>query len=101
MASTDTKTKPATKQVKPAVKKPATEKPAVVKGVGIKELAAELDRTPKSVRAAIRRINGGPMVGKGGTYNWPSKSDPDYKKLLKQLKGSGTATKVEKDEDAA
>lgn len=102
MASTDTKTKPATKQVKPAVKKPATEKPAVVKGVGIKELAADLDRTPKSVRAAIRRIKGGPQVGKGGTYNWPSKSSAEYKALLKQLQGStATAKQVVKDEDAA
>lgn len=78
----------AKKPAKPA--KPA--EPAKPAGVGIKELAADLGRTPRSVRASIRGIKGGPVVGQGGRYNWASKSDPEYKTLLKQLQERG-ATK--------
>lgn len=97
MAKTDTAVaKPATKRARPAAK-PAVQKPAVRTGVGIKELAADLDRTPKSVRAAIRRLKGGPQVGKGGTYSWKSKSDPAYKALLKALRGKATTETVEQE----
>jgi len=84
-----------TKQ-KPAVEaKPATttQKPAT--GVGIKDLAADLGRDPRSTRAAIRRLRGGAQVGQGGRYNWPSKSDKDYKELVAALKGKA-APKTEK-----
>ena len=79
-------TKPATaKAEKPAAKE---QKPAT--GVGIKELASDLGRTPKSTRAAIRRhFGGGPQVGQGGRYSWASKNDKQYKDLLVALrKGS-------------
>lgn len=82
-------TKPATKE---AVVKPATEKPAAPEGVGIKELATDLNRNPKSVRAAIRRLRGGgPQVGKGGRYTWKSRKDPAYVEVFKAL-----STKQEK-----
>jgi len=81
--------KPATK---PAAKKPAkTEKPAVkeaVSGVGLKDLAADLGKDPKTVRARIRRLKGGAQVGQGGRYHWDSKSDPDYKALVAELSKS-------------
>jgi hypothetical protein len=84
-----TKTKPA---AKPAAKKPAaSEKPATTvatSGVGLKDLAADLGgKDPKTVRARIRRLRGGAQVGQGGRYHWESKSDPDYKELLAELKG--------------
>jgi len=86
-----TTTKPATEQ-KPAGKKPAAkEKPAVkatVSGVGIKELAADLGKEPRTVRASIRRLKGGAQVGQGGRYHWESKSDPEYKELLDSLSKS-------------
>lgn len=86
-----TKTKPADTE-QPATKQPASkEKPATKRaegGVGIKELAADLGSNPKSVRARIRRFKGGAQVGQGGRYNWASKSDPEYKALLKELTSS-------------
>ena len=60
---------------KPA-EKPAAEKPAVKEGITLKDLASELGRDPKAVRASIRRIKGGAQVGQGGRYHWDSKSDP-------------------------
>jgi hypothetical protein len=81
-----TKTKAATKPApKQAEEKPAVAKPAAPEGVGIKELAKDLNRTPKSVRAAIRRLKGGPQVGKGGRYHFESKKDPAYQDLFKAL----------------
>lgn len=88
----NTKQKPATEKPasKPAAEKPAaSEKPAKQKvegGVGIKDLAADLGaKDTKTVRARIRRLRGGAQVGQGGRYHWDSKSDPDYKELLKEL----------------
>lgn len=83
------KSEPAAKG-QPAVK-PAAKKPAVVEGIGINELAADLNRTPKSVRASIRRVKGGAQVGQGGRYRWTSKSDPEYKSLLKELSAVKTS----------
>lgn len=74
--------KPASK-AKPASKKPADKQGPV--GVGLKDLAADLGKDPKTVRARIRRIKGGAQVGQGGRYHWESKSDPEYKELLEQL----------------
>jgi hypothetical protein len=74
--------KPATKQPA-AAKEPAKTQPA--SGVGIKELAATLGRTPKSVRASIRRLRGGAQVGQGGRYRWDSTEDPDFKDLVSKL----------------
>ena len=91
-----TATKPAKKQPAKPVSKPADEKPVVVQGIGIKDLAAQLDRTPKSVRASIRRLRGGAQVGRGGRYTWKSKNDPLYKALVKDL----TSTKVVAETDA-
>lgn len=75
-----------TTQKKPAETKPA-EKPATKQegGVTLKDLAADLGRDPKSVRAAIRRHKGGAQVGQGGRYRWNSKSDPEYKELVAAL----------------
>lgn len=73
---------------KPAVK-PAAEEPAAQEGVVLKDLAADLGRDPKSVRAAIRRLKGGAQVGQGGRYRWDSKSDPAYVEILTALKGKG------------
>lgn len=90
---TKTKEKPATKQ--PA-SKPAAEKPAAKNaddGVGLKDLAADLGKDPKTVRARIRRIKGGAQVGQGGRYRWDSKSDPEYKELLTSLKGEKQSKK--------
>ena len=78
-----------------AKQKPASEKPAKPAGVGIHELASDLGRTPRSVRASIRRIKGGPQVGQGGRYNWDSKNDPAYKALLKELQETGTKEKAD------
>lgn len=86
MARTKTAPTKAAKEEKPA--QPAVE-PA--KGVGIKEMADDLGKSQKSVRAAIRRINGGPVVGRGGRYSWDSKEDPKYKDLVKQLTASAPA----------
>ena len=74
--------KPATK---PAVKKPATKQVRKKGTVGIKDIAAKLDRDEKSVRASIRRILGGPQVGKGGRYSWSSWDDKQLKKLMADL----------------
>ena len=73
------------KTAKPA-EKPAA-KPAVKNegGVTLKDLAADLGRDPKSVRAAIRRNKGGAQVGQGGRYHWGSKADPEYKELIALL----------------
>ena len=68
-----------------ATKKPAAEQPAVDPGVGIKELSTLLGRTPKSVRASIRRLKGGAQVGQGGRYRWDSTEDPDFKDLVTKL----------------
>lgn len=87
-------TKPANTKEKPA-SKPAAEKPAVKEGVGVRDLAEDLGREPKSVRAAIRRLKGGAQVGQGGRYSWKSKKDPAYVEILKAL---SSKTK-EKDED--
>lgn len=87
MAKTATKEPAATKPAKTA--KPAAAKPAKVEGITLKDLAAELGRDPKSVRAAIRRIKGGAQVGQGGRYNWKSKNDPEYKELVKKLSSKG------------
>lgn len=76
--ATKTATQPATKQ-------PAAKQPAENAGVGIKELAAALGRTPKSTRASIRRVLGGPQVGQGGRYRWDSTEDPAFKDLLARL----------------
>jgi hypothetical protein len=84
-ATKPTKTKPAEKPVS----KPAAEKPVAVKGIGINDLAAQLGRTPKSVRASIRRALGGAQVGRGGRYTWKSKNDPAYKALVKTLSATG------------
>jgi hypothetical protein len=82
---TTTKEQPAKKT------QPAKEKPATDTGVGIKELSAVLGRSPKSVRAAIRRLRGGPQVGQGGRYRWDSVEDPDFKELVTALtKGTDT-----------
>lgn len=74
---------------KPANEKPAatTEKPANTKaGVGIRELADHLGvSSEKSLRARIRRVNGGPMVGRGGRYHWDSLDDPELKELIEKL----------------
>lgn len=82
MASkTTTATKPATKEAKPAEKE---QKPA--SGVNINDLAADLGgRSPKSVRAALRKINGGKLPEGVNRYGWPSKSDKGYKDTLKKL----------------
>lgn len=82
--------KPAS-ETKPAAKKPAAkEKPAAREnppGVGIKDLASDLGTDNfKAVRARIRRFKGGAQVGQGGRYRWDSKSDPEYKELVKGLK---------------
>jgi hypothetical protein len=79
-------TKPA--ETKPAnTKQPATEQPAKVedKGVGIPEMAKLLGRTEKGTRSAIRRVLGGPQVGRGGRYRWDSTEDPEFVALLAKL----------------
>lgn len=81
-------TKPAAQKkpaAKPAVKKPAGEKTVEPEGVGIKELAAKLNRDPKSVRASIRRLKGGAQVGRGGRYRWESEADPAFVELYDKL----------------
>jgi len=79
--------KPAAKVEKPA------EQPAVEDtSVGIKQMAATLGRTPKSVRASIRRLKGGAQVGQGGRYRWDSENDPEFVALVTALQ------KSEKDE---
>ncbi len=88
MATSTRNRKPAEKATQPAAKpaaKPAEPKPA--EGVTLKDLAAMLQRNPKSVRAAIRRIKGGAQVGQGGRYHWASTSDPEFVELLGKLKG--------------
>lgn len=37
--------------------------------MNIREAAAELDTTPKALRKLLRSMNGGQVVGLGGTYN--------------------------------
>lgn len=90
------KGKPASTK-KPAAKKPATQDKV---GVGITELAADLGRDPRSVRASIRRMKGGAQVGRGGRYSWKSKSDPKYKAMLKDLQAPTTSKTSKKEEDA-
>lgn len=92
----DTKAKPA-KGDKPATAKPA--KPASQDGIGIKELAADLEKEPRAVRAAIRRLKGGAQVGQGGRYTWKSKSDPEYVALRKELSTPKVAVKEEDSEE--
>lgn len=85
-----------TTAAKPAKgQKPAATEPANTEGVGIKELSKILNRNEKSVRAAIRRLNGGPQVGKGGRYSWKSENDPAFKQLVEAL--SAKTEKVEAD----
>lgn len=94
---TTTATNPAAKKpaTRKASQKPAAEKPAVTEGVGIKELAKELNRTPKSVRAAIRRLKGGAQVGKGKRYVWKSTKDPQFRELVTLLSTSNKAEEAE------
>lgn len=66
--------KPASKETKPA-EQPAT-------GKTVKDLAKALGRDPKSVRAAIRRLRGGPQVGRGNRYNFDEK---EYGELMDAL----------------
>jgi hypothetical protein len=84
-----------TKQKPAEVVKPATKEQKPATGVGIKDLAADLGRDPRSTRAAIRRFKGGAQVGQGGRYNWSSKSDKDYKELVAALKGKAAPKTAE------
>lgn len=77
-----------------ATKQPATKQPAVKQGVGIKEMAADLGRSEKSVRGSIRRLKGGAQVGRGGRYSWPSRKDSGYVEIVKAL----TSSKTKEDE---
>lgn len=73
----------------PATKtQPAATKPATQEGVGVKRLAEIVGRTPKSVRASIRRIKGGAQVGQGGRYHWDSEKDPEFMELVAKLTSS-------------
>jgi hypothetical protein len=51
-------------------------------GVTIKDIAEKVGRDPKAVRAKIRKLRGGPVVGRGNRYNWPSMNDPEVKEIL-------------------
>jgi hypothetical protein len=64
---------------------PAETEPAVKEGFGIKDLAADLGKSEKATRAAIRRHLGGAQVGQGGRYHWDSKEDAQYVELLSAL----------------
>lgn len=77
-------------------KQPAAEQPAATDtkaqgakaqgGVGIRELAEHLGvSSEKSLRSRIRRVNGGPMVGRGGRYHWESLKDPELVALIEKL----------------
>jgi hypothetical protein len=79
-----TRKQPAKKNEQPATK-PASDDTTASTGVGIKELAEKLQRDPKSVRASIRRLNGGPVVGQGGRYHWESEEDPAFVAILEKL----------------
>lgn len=82
-----TKTKPAAKQ--PATKaQPAKEQKA---GVTVKDLAERLGTDPKSLRARIRKINGGTLPEGQTRYSWPSFNDPSLKELMKKLQGEKKA----------
>ena len=91
----ETTKKPATEQPangkakKPATKaQPATgQKPAAqAEGVTLRMLADKLGaKSEKTLRARIRRINGGPVVGRGGRYHWDSWNDKDLKVLIEKL----------------
>lgn len=70
--------KPASK--KPAAKSAKAEQPA--SGKTVKDLAKALNRDPKSVRAAIRRLRGGPQVGRGNRYSF---SDGEFEALVNDL----------------
>lgn len=89
-----TETKQPAKATKPAKAQPAKkEQPAVkaTEGVTLKDLAKKLGYTSeKSLRAKIRRINGGPVVGRGGRYTWPSFNDKGLQELMKKLQEKGT-----------
>jgi hypothetical protein len=82
-------TKPAVKATKPAATKPAAKKQPAVEAkeeVTLKDLAKKLGyASEKSLRAKIRRINGGPVVGRGGRYTWPSFNDKGLQELMKKL----------------
>jgi len=84
-----------TKQKPAEVVKPATDEQKPATGVGIKDLAADLGRDPRSTRAAIRRLKGGAQVGKGKRYVWPSKSDKGYKELVTALKAKAAPKSAE------
>lgn len=85
-----------TKQTeKPADTKPATNEPAAKSGVGVKELAKAVGRNEKSVRAAIRRIKGGPQVGQGGRYHWDSENDADFVALKEAMTSPRTTEKAD------
>ena len=76
---------PATTTAKPAAaKQPATS----TQGVTLRMLAEKLGvSSEKSLRSRIRRINGGPVVGRGGRYHWDSWKDQDLVALMKKLEG--------------
>ena len=86
-----TKEKPAATR-KPAARKPAAVKPAASKpatrgrkpaaGISAKEFAARLEMTPKALRARIRKLNGGAVVGKGKRYTF---TDADVKRITAQI----------------
>jgi hypothetical protein len=87
---TATASKPARTKKQPASKQPAATKPAKAEkpaegSVSLKDLAEFLNREPKSLRASIRRIMGGPQVGKGGRYSWTSWDDEELKDLIGNL----------------
>lgn len=83
------KTKPAPKPAaKPAAKQPAKEQPA---GVTVKVLAERFGTNEKSLRARIRKINGGTLPEGQSRYSWPSFNDPGLKELMSKLQGEKKA----------
>lgn len=80
----------------PAAEKPATTEakaqPAKPTGTyGVRELAEALGSNPKSVRNRIRRLNGGPVVGRGGRYSW---TKAEYEAMLASLQSTKEKAEV-------
>ena len=66
-----TKTKKQPAATEPATKGAKAQQPAAgTTTYGVRDLAEALGSNPKSVRNRIRRLNGGPVVGRGGRYSW-------------------------------
>lgn len=69
-------------------KKSSSKKAAATKsGVGTAELADEAGVEARQVRAFLRSSGYQPRDEREGRYNWASRKDPEFREIVKKIKG--------------